>query len=338
MERIKVMIVDDDQIVLNGLITMLAWGNYGFEVVATAINGKQGINRFMVHCPEVVFTDIRMPVMDGLDMLREIRKVDEFARFYILSAFGEFDYAKQAIELGANAYILKEDLSPASLSSLLDQIKSDLETRSNIAFNMINDTVMSFIQGGDTPLASAVARIGRLLSQHMDLQEEYGTDALLRKLGDVIEKEYLQQGKIALYSPPEVRGPVPPGVWISDQLRRIDSWRGDAFSNLPRLISNAMFYIKENYSKKDLSIGDVAEHVWISEGRLSVLFKQETGKTMKEYITELRLEHAKKLLRQGQLRIYEIADKVGFASAEYFTRVFTRTVGVAPQNYRKDET
>jgi len=337
MEMIKAMIVEDDQIILNGLTTMIAWGNYGFSVAATAFNGKQGINRFLEHRPEVVFTDIRMPVMDGLDMLREIRKADEFARFIILSSFGEFDYAKQAIELRTSAYILKEELSPASLASILIQIRKDLEKQSAMAFNTIYDIVQSFIQGGDTPPDSAVARIGKLLSQHMDLQEEYGIDALLHKMDDAFRKVYQQQGKIAWYTPPDTSGSVPPLEWISDQLRMVYAWRGDSFKNLSHVISNAMFFIKENYAKKDLAIGEVAEHVWISEGRLSVLFRQETGKTMKEYITELRLEHAKDLLRQGQLRIYEIADRVGFTSAEYFTRVFTRTVGVPPQNYRKDE-
>jgi len=336
MEKIKVIIVDDEQIILNGLTAMLDWGRLGFEVVATAINGRQGICRFQEFSPQVVFSDIRMPVMDGLDMLKAIRIENTFARFIILSAFGEFVYAKRAMELGANAYILKEELNPASLSALLDQIRREIESQSKSTYEAIIETIISFVQIGNLSFDNAVVKIESYFSQFIDLQEAYGLESLKKNVDAIFNKAFEQYGKsIFYYTSTAALSRDALRQWIVEQMRRVNGWRFEEKSRMTPAISNAVFFLRENYSNKELSIGMVSERVGISVGRLSVLFKQETGKTMTEYIKILRIERAKSLLRQGQYRVYEIAEKVGFTSAEYFSRVFTKVVGSPPQYYMK---
>ena len=76
-ELISVMIVDDEKLMLEDLSTMINWEAYGYQIIATAFNGKQALRKYREYRPQVIFTDIRMPFMDGIEMISEIRKTDE---------------------------------------------------------------------------------------------------------------------------------------------------------------------------------------------------------------------------------------------------------------------
>ena len=337
MEKIKVIIVDDDRIVLSGMTTMVDWGQFGFEVVATAINGRQGISRFQEFSPHVVFSDIIMPVMDGLKMLETIRQEATFTRFIVLSAFGEFAYAKQAIELGAKAYILKSELNPATLTTLLEQIRSEIVSQSRQSFETILETVHSFVEIGELSLDSAIIKIEGCFVQYLDLQKPNDLGTLANSIDIIFRRGYDQYGKSGYYTPPASATSGALKQWVVEQMRKVDGWRIDFKLNLTPVVANAVFYMREHFAETDFTVHEVSEHVGMSDGRLSVLFKQETGKTMKEYITLLRIAQAKKLLRRGQFRVYEVAEMVGFTSAEYFSRLFSKVTGSPPQYYWKDD-
>ena len=109
---IPVLIVEDEQIILSDIINMIDWEQAGFRIAATATNGKQGLNAYREHRPQLIITDIQMPVIGGLDMLSAIRSEDPAASFLILSSYSEFEYAKTAVKLGTDSYLLKTELSP----------------------------------------------------------------------------------------------------------------------------------------------------------------------------------------------------------------------------------
>ena len=337
MMRIKVLIVDDDRVVLHGLSNMLNWSKLGFEVVATAFNGSQGLDLFSRFLPHLVITDIKMPVMDGLDMLKAIKKNRLSTRFIILSAFGEFAFAQQAITLGASSYILKKDLNPDTMSAFLGKIKTDLEAQAKTAFVSIVDTVRSFVQDAQISLTEAVSRTEQQLVLHLDLQKDYGLDSLAKSLEKIFQHEFEHLGISCDCIPSALSEPDAMKQWIVRQMSRIDQYKKDAEYCRSRVIANSLSYIRENYNKKDLSVQDVSAHVAMSESWLCNRFKREVGKTMKGYITDLRIQQAKALLMQGRFRIYEIAEMVGFGSAEYFTRVFTKITGSSPYQYREDD-
>ena len=79
-DLISVMIVDDEKLMLEDLSTMIDWEAYGYQIIATAFNGKQALRKYREYHPQVIFTDIRMPFMDGIEMISEIRKKDEKVR------------------------------------------------------------------------------------------------------------------------------------------------------------------------------------------------------------------------------------------------------------------
>lgn len=137
---IKVLVVEDEDIIRRGLIGTVDWLSAGFAVAGEAINGKDGLEKIEKIKPDLVITDIRMPVMDGLEMLRKAEEKNfEFEKI-LLTSYGEFEYAQEGIKLGVIDYILKpidEDIFYEALRKTKEKIKrrEKLETVENISEN-----------------------------------------------------------------------------------------------------------------------------------------------------------------------------------------------------------
>ena len=117
--------------------------------------------------------------------------------------------------------------------------------------------------------------------------------------------------------------------WISEHLKEREN------EDLNRPIVMAREFIKKNYVEKSLSLSMVSEYVGLSENHFSSIFAKQTGKTFTEYVTELRIEKAKTLLRETNLKVYEVAENVGFANAEYFSKIFKKTTRKSPNQFLK---
>lgn len=107
MELLKLVIVDDEPILLQGLLNTYDWNQMGFEVVGSAQSGEQAIRVIKKVKPHVVLTDIRMKQITGLNVMEEIQKEQMDCLFIVLSAYRDFEYAQAACDLGAYAYLLK---------------------------------------------------------------------------------------------------------------------------------------------------------------------------------------------------------------------------------------
>ncbi len=107
MKLLKLVIVDDEPILLEGLLKTFDWNGMGFEVVGSARNGEQAIEVIKEKRPHVVLTDIRMKKISGLMVMEEIENLGMDCLFVVLSAYRDFEYAQQACDLGAYAYLLK---------------------------------------------------------------------------------------------------------------------------------------------------------------------------------------------------------------------------------------
>ncbi|AZO94695.1 response regulator [Halocella sp. SP3-1] len=103
----KIMIVEDEELIRKGIVKSVNWHELGFEVVAEAANGKEALKKMDLDRPDVVVTDIRMPVMDGLDLAKIIKNRYPEIQIIILSGFADFEYAKTAIHFSVFEYLLK---------------------------------------------------------------------------------------------------------------------------------------------------------------------------------------------------------------------------------------
>ena len=103
----KVMIVDDEKLICRLVKALVKWDELGMESVATADNALEALELLEEVRPDILITDIRMPGMDGLELIREVKKHCPEIEIIIISGYAHFEYAKNAIALGVGNYILK---------------------------------------------------------------------------------------------------------------------------------------------------------------------------------------------------------------------------------------
>lgn len=142
MTPIRVLIVDDQHLVRDGIASLLTLQE-GIEVVGTAENGRIALVMEKEHAPDVVLMDIRMPVMDGITAVEEIRRVGSTTRILMLTTFDDDEYIFKSLRAGANGYLMKDlptedlaraivqvhtgtyQLAPGVMASLLSRIRED---------------------------------------------------------------------------------------------------------------------------------------------------------------------------------------------------------------------
>ena len=117
----KVLIVDDEKNLLEMVQSTIAWNSLGITEILTAYEGISALEAIRTHRPDIVITDIEMPVMDGLQLSRRIREdIPDPPEIIFLTCHAEFGYAQQALQLGATNYLLKPFL-PEELTAVLSK-------------------------------------------------------------------------------------------------------------------------------------------------------------------------------------------------------------------------
>lgn len=238
----KVMIVDDEDIIINGLVQIMPWSKYNCEVVASASDGISAQPLIHKHKPDILITDICMPGIDGLSLVAAVRSEYPLMQVTILSGHPDFEFAKRAIGLGVMRYILK----PSKLQELEEALNS-----------------------------------------------------MVQKLGGIVAEEPTENN--------------------------------DSAQNF--IIKNAIHYIEEHYNEK-LTLTDVADKVYVSQWHLSKLIAKNTNQSFSDLLNGVRIHHAKELLKNPAMKIWEISEAVGFADVTHFSRIFKKLENMSANEYR----
>lgn len=156
---LRAMLVDDEQMALEGLKLLIDWQAEGFTVCAECTNALEALERLGDAQPDLIVSDIRMPGMNGLELMEAARARGFDGAFVIVSGYGEFDYAKQAMRVGVAGYLLKP-IDPLDASALLAQVRKDLigreASRSQKSAAYHND--LAALLSGRTAQAGALPR------------------------------------------------------------------------------------------------------------------------------------------------------------------------------------
>ncbi len=501
----KVLIVDDEYLVRLGLRTSFPWALHGFEIVGEAGNGEEALRIFDALAPDILLTDIRMPVMDGIELIRRIKARKPELYVIILTNYDEFSYAQMAIHLGAAQYILKSNLDEQTILNALrlavDRIETQpgrhddaqleyavrqtlphralpvpefgpelyerlapgdyVATACRCALGCLTDeTRAAFYKTCRAMLESAcaaplivsseendmllIALIGRMeddaqamqlraevraaivnLRQYYEVELRAGfsrtwprerLSAMLAQAYGALERcffsvqndcewsenapvrpshlvryhqledlirageweplkaelsrvfaglrdaqnldtanscciemmsiarqiacgsaslgpEFLRQKQLETLRLPAFDHISAMEIYIMDIYRsmlNLLSGRGRHYSSI---VTAAINYIRAHYAQT-ISLGDVADSIEVSKSYLSLLFKQETGINFSKYLLDYRIERARQLLAQPTIRIYEIAERVGFMNPYYFSKVFRECTGMSCREYR----
>lgn len=520
----KVFIVDDEIVVRESLRNNINWETTPFVFSGEAQDGEIALSMVQDIKPDILITDIKMPFMDGLELSRVVKRTMPWVKVIILSGHDEFDYAKEAISIGIEQYLLKpicsndllvalykvagrieqEKADRMNLESLQEQLRSSsalkveqllsellvggvstvdaLEKSRTIHLDLLakrylimlvemsvtdgdysdfltvrslvshickaRNTVLNFMSGverivlllkDDTDneieemayelaqaikydaerntkctitigIGSVVERIGAIPKSYADAQTarrrlgelghgqiigindldepsiggimlldkvliadklKYGSrkdapgiiDQYLSTLGDGSVKSLLLSyyalmdlliasakliselnGNVAQVLP-EVSSPEKLVSHISTPeefkavsigiLNRVYDFRDSrAELRYGSVINKARAYIDANFNKQDISLHSAATEVNISPNHFSTIFSQETGETFIEYLTRVRINRAKELLRTTAMRSSEISYAVGYNDPHYFSYIFKKHAGITPREFR----
>ncbi|WP_276357344.1 response regulator [Cohnella caldifontis] len=122
----RVLLVDDERIILEGISQMVDWQAHGAVLEGTAKNGTEAYARIQATNPDIVISDIRMPGMDGLELVARASESHPHIKFIILSGFGEFEYASKAMQYGVKHYLLKPT-NEAKIAEALTEVGEELD-------------------------------------------------------------------------------------------------------------------------------------------------------------------------------------------------------------------
>ena len=146
----KIIVVDDEQAIREGLTYLIDWESYGYEIIGIAKNGKEGRSLIMELLPDVVITDIKMPQLNGLDMIKEVKKLGHSPYAIALTGYSEFEYAKRAIQLDFFSYLLKP-IDEEELIDLLNKMNALDKTEHTV--NLQHQLVNKLFGNDATPLS-----------------------------------------------------------------------------------------------------------------------------------------------------------------------------------------
>ena len=176
MAVLTVLMVDDEPLVRSGIRFSLEEAALRTSVVGEAQNGTEALEQYHRLLPDVIITDIKMPGMTGLDLIREVRRTDRITQFIMISGYADFEYARQAINHGAAHYVLKP-IKTKELEEALKQCAARLEIRYDEALDETERLVRYIEENFSQPLTLEV------LSDRFNFNAKYLSRLIKHKVG-----------------------------------------------------------------------------------------------------------------------------------------------------------
>ncbi|KAA8747601.1 response regulator [Paenibacillus sp. UASWS1643] len=347
----RMLVVDDEALFRQGLIHLVRNNPLGWEVVGEAADGEEAIQAVHSCTPDLIITDINMPVMDGLDLAERIHESGLDIMIIILTGYREFEYAQRAIRYGAIEFLLK----PFSLDEACQVLQkaheryrrkqSDIRIREQYSqvdrTERLREELTSLLLHHQ--FGSIMNRIEMLLEEASGMSLSQGKaeiHMLMKVMTDLLVQQLQPQESAGM----DLTAPDPllwihtiPEViawarckseeWV-DMLMRLTQEQQD------HVVTRVIQYIEMNYSST-CTLQAVAAHVHVTPNYLSHLFKKETGQGFSQYVSKRRIDKAKLLLHSTRQSMADIAELTGFDNSSYFTTVFKQMTGVSPREYRK---
>lgn len=337
----NILIVDDDHNLCQCLLALLPWKGMGCNVPEIAYNGLHALEVLRQKEIDFVISDLKMPGMDGIELCKTIRKDFGPIDIVILSAYEDFDSARQALSFGVSDYILKP-LNREGLNTLEAIIRKAVgrnviktwNTRlfsSEYRMKIISAVFQKdekFLENlferlgqlGDEGVLSACMYLMRILSNY---RQQKTSDRILFSSEEIAETRY--------ETLVQIRQPDQMIAYVRSQYEH--ELKGN--SELSVLVQNAKKIIEENFHILDYNASGIANRLNVSPGYLGRAFSREMGVGILDYISDLRMQKACALLAQGIMSISEISDSLGYADPNYFAKVFRQKMGLSPTQYRK---
>lgn len=349
MAKFKIIIIDDEALIRRSTTKLIEQNLPQCEVVGEAESASDGIKLIEQYNPDIIITDIYMNGMNGLDMLSN---ANYSGKVIVITGFRNFEYAQRAISLDVYALLLKpirRDEFIKTINGAIDSISTQkmLETaektgKTHYELIALKSILCTAIDDGDiSSVRYCTDKIIQLINSaggDMDFIKSYYKKLMISlyklrsdannmsgsesKYHDNLEKMIDESSSAEELSE----------MFSMSVNSLISPWDLTNYENTSKHVRRAIKYINENY-KNEISLEDVAEHVYLSTVHMSRLFKKETGKNLMDYVNMVRIEKAKALLNTHKYKIYEVAEMVGFKDNHYFSTMFKKYAHMTPTEY-----
>jgi two-component system, response regulator YesN len=342
-----VIIVDDEPIIKKSLTKLIEMKFPQFKVIGYADDGREALSLTKKLRPNLIITDIRMPEMDGLELIHHIETLGLDIKIVVVSGFDEFEYAQHAMRHGAVDYLLKP-IKPDMFYKMLEKVESHLKNRTFYT-QKTRDWLYKCKEYSEEIITNLLGARNKecedILSNCYQEMKTQQVDSLLTREFYFDLYKFVKAGinnrldKNLSYEPFETSSFHYENKAIIEHLK-------DWFMNITNYIQVtknwgntlkvklALEFINAHFADPNITLQDVADHVNMSAAYFSRQFKEECGKSFIHYLTELRMEEAKKLLVDIRLKTYEIAEMVGYNDYPHFTKTFKKYHKLSPKEYR----
>lgn len=348
-----VLIVDKDKSDRDYLRFLLRKSKYDFEIFDSD-NGKDAVESIALNNPEIIFTDIKLSLLNGIKVIEQALKINQDIAAVILSESKEFEDARKAIRLGVKGYLLKP-VQESEFYELLDKIwrllnqKKEKDSHFFEQAESVLDEKKEEYEGQPEELTTLIIQnirhknINGVKDKFEILCNKYlGKDtfsqiyvkfvfsSIIKELiilmtdfeQKVIEKEIEE-----LYQCTKIADVIQ----IAE--KNIKRFEKHVLNNEVRNeIQSIKRYIYENY-QHDISVELLAEKVGLSPSYLSSIFKKETGENLSKFMKNYRMERAEELLVNTNKKVTSICEEVGYTNVSYFCQNFKEYYGVSPERF-----
>ena len=334
-----VLVVEDNKDLRKYLYTILS-EHYN---VLLAENGKAGLLMTRTEMPDFIITDVTMPVMDGITMVREIKADHDLSQIpiIILSAKASVQDRLKGFEMGVDAYMTK----PFSTEYLLGRISAVLKQRHNLQKEMIqklehtgnligqamSNGVSSGKNGGKNGGMNNAQNNGLNIGSNIGLNKGQTDDqnsGMIASSANEPEKTLSQITR-------EITEKEREKEEIAKQKREQSDFAFMASQINDATTARILKYVTEHIDTPDLKIDNIADAMGMSRSVLYTKIKQQLGMTPIDFVRHVRIMRACELLKDTDESLSSVAFAVGFSDAKYFSKVFKRETGIVPTEYRE---
>lgn len=390
------LLIDDEPLTTQALRKILETHFPTIEILGEATNGLKAWEIIQNRVPDFIISDIRMPNLDGLELLDKVRHAELPIKVILLTAYGEFEYARQALKLGASGYLLKPYIQSELIKEVF-RVTKEIEAENGyksilskaiplfeenalkkllvgkLDSNGLNEflemtesrwefcMVSVFQLGGSNLKAEEIEEVIKIsiieeINSHL-LYSGYQGISFFRKLNEIIlihaPKEtdtHLIQGCIRIlmnyihktfqvgssqskYPPQQLSEAYEDALQHSTTIQDLTITKNTT-DHQGALIDKAVEFCKRYYTT-DINLQKIADHLDINKYHFCNLFKDQLHVTFWDYVTNLRIDHAKNLLQSSEERVSSIAIQSGYINSSHFGKVFKEITGITPAEYRR---
>ena len=361
----SVVIIDDEPWTREVVKHLGHWKELGLTIIGEASDGDLGLEMVRELRPDIILTDVRMPYLNGIDLVRTLRAENNKSQVIFFSGYDDSSYIRSALRLGASDYLLK----PIKPNELNERLKTCVEAiKTNKAEKNDANAVITEAPGF---INASWAKPFYLLCRDLQLALQAGEINIVeKKLGEIrtlltqnegemphssalIQVYYAIMGILQRYisdsgyGVDEVFGKSNTAFVFGRDSTSAELFRyaqellgiavvrvSDLTRNSSKLnLDTVREFVKESYTR-GITLEETAAHFFVTKEYLSKVFKMKFGEGFTEYVTKLRMERALRLMSEYDIAIKDIGPAVGYFDTAHFYRVFKKHFGFTPGQMR----